>query len=198
MSSINFDRFLKLEDYNHDQLIDLLVAFQTVCTVAYFISSIILIDNSYAGFNGVLLALIFGASIGLSYKGLRKTPDRILYGVILGVVFVLLFVSLQSAIFWGQYSGCEEYMSTTKRLLVDSTRRMLSGVDCSHTMAMSSMSVFSVFLFLSYMAQLGVMIKYKHDILGAPSGPVRSGYAPVSVSRATGPTLRPAPVANVG
>ncbi len=189
-----------IQHYPYDAQLDLTLAAQSVFTFCYFISSIVLLDNSYAGFDGALLGLLYGATIALSYKGLKKDQNRIIYGIILGAVFVLVFLSLQSAIFWGQYSGCESYSSSStsqdddkkngddKKNDDDKKRRMLTGVECYYTSAMSSMSAFSVFMFLSYIVQLYLMIKHKHEILGDPGS--KGGYATIP-PRAPSGSFRP-------
>ena len=114
---------------------------------------------------------------------------------------MLVFVSLQSAIFWGQYSRCES--DSGRRLLrqisnsitmttqyEDTERRMLSyGVECAHTSAMKSVCTFSVMMFLSYVVLVAVMIKFKNDILGP--APLDEGYT--SVSSFPGPNTPPIP-----
>ena len=39
--------------------------------------------------------------------------SRTFYGAILGVAVMMTFISLQTAIFWGQYSGCESSSSSS-------------------------------------------------------------------------------------
>jgi hypothetical protein len=106
-------------------------------------------------------------------------------------------MSLQSAIFWGQYGHCESYwnhdsyadtlsptLSPTMvptyapsaqpaRLLSSQTqfhhRKLYGkvGIQCFHTRAMKSLCAFSVFLFLSYLVLIALLIQFKHEILGA-------------------------------
>lgn len=114
---------------------------------------------------------------------------------------MLVFVSLESAIFWGQYSRC----SSDRRVLlrggtdtyrdeilsihpistedygpVTVSRELSFGVECSHTSAMKSVCTFSIMMFLSYVALVAVMIKFKNEILGP--APLNEGYAPVSTN----------------
>lgn len=182
---------MSIQHYPYGTQLDLTLAAQSVFTFCYFISSLVLLDNSYAGFNGALMGLLYGATIALSYKGLKTDQNRVIYGIILGAVFVLVFMSLQNAIFWGQYSGCETYTAPTdddKKKNDDDKRRRLTGVECYYTSAMSSMSAFSVFMFLSYIVQLYLMIKNKHEILGDPGA--KGGYATIP-PRAPNSSYRP-------
>jgi hypothetical protein len=114
---------------------------------------------------------------------------------------MLIFVSLESAIFWGQYSRC----SSDRRMLlrggapaditasystlfieefIGGHRELSYGVECKHTSAMKSICTFSVMMFLSYVALVAVMIKFKNEILGP--APLNEGYAAVPT---TAPTL---------
>ena len=93
---------------SHEQLLDGTLLGQAVILVGYFITSLVVISNNYAGFNGFFTGLIFGGSIYLVYYGLRHI-SRTFYGIMLGVIAILVFVSLESAIFWGQYSSCAHY-----------------------------------------------------------------------------------------
>lgn len=66
---------------------------------------------------------------------------------------MLIFISLQSAIFWGQYSGCESYNDNR-------------SVNCQNKPAMKSICTFSVLMFISYITQLVAMIAFKQELLG--------------------------------
>jgi hypothetical protein len=139
---------------------------------------------------------------GLTHQGLKTDLlSRTMFGIVLGVNMMMIFISLQTAIFWGQYANCESYTASMEetnspttalisRRLVgeiihssssssssitndnnynmdtgDNSRRLF-GVVCEHQGAMHAASFFSVVLFLSYLALLGVLIKFKNEILG--------------------------------
>lgn len=151
-----------LEDFNHDQLLLGTMIAQAVFIFSYLITSFVLITNAYAGFNGTLLGFVYAAVLVLSYVKLYKDSNRLMFGIVLGMVFILTFVSLQSAIFWGQYSGCTSYLDINY-----STGNDTGTVQCNSRAAMASMCTFSVFMFLSYLFQIVVMIKFKNEILGS-------------------------------
>lgn len=121
---------------------------------------------------------------------------------------MLVFVSLESAIFWGQYSRCT---SSRRRSLLRSDgidhslsvelstelmyhRELTYGVECNHTSAMKSVCTFSVMMFLSYLALIAVLIKFKNEILG--SAPLNEGYSavPTTPSESVVPPSLPHPV----
>ncbi len=171
--------------YSHDQIIDGTILCQAVVIFCYLISSFVIATNYYGGGMAVLTGIVFAAFCGLTYYGLRRNISRTLFGVILGGTFILVFVSLESAIFWGQYGSCDEYVfesdKSSRALRSEDayTRKLTIGVECHRQSAMKSVCAFSVFMFLSYLFTLGVMMKFKDDILGtAPLN--EGGYSVVS------------------
>jgi hypothetical protein len=116
------------------------LASQACFTFAYVISSFVVSSNSYAGFNAVLLGIIYIGMTGLVYLKMKNNTDRLTYGVILGIGVMLIFISLESAIFWGQYSRCsttipqwdDDYMShypTSLPSLAPDSRRRLTLIE---------------------------------------------------------------------
>lgn len=161
------------------QLIDLILGFQILCIVCFFISAFFQWNNVYAGFTTFFLGILISIFIYYTYRILRIEITRISYGIILGGSVMLVFILLQSAIFWSQYSGCIPNKNPSATSTTTSSNGY--GVNCTYTAAMESLSTFSVFLFLSYISLIGVMIKYKNDLLG--NAPVREGgYSAVSTS----------------
>jgi len=169
----------------HTELFDYTILAQLLFTFCYLISSFVVAGNDYAGFLCVFLGLIYTGFACMSYYGVRKSPSRSWYGAILGASLLLVIISLQSAIFWGQYSECTRASSPTRaptqkpsgRRLAQatSTQRLLLGIECEHTSAMKSVCAFSVFMFLAYIVQIGLLLKFKNDFLG--SSPLDEGYA---------------------
>lgn len=147
-----------MQPLGHGQILDALFICQSLFILSYMISAIFQFSNVYNGFNAIFLGIIFLGTVICSYLYLRKNVTKVMYGILLGATFMLIFISLQSAIFWGQYSDCESYHLDGK-----------SGNPpmCENTPAMESICTFSVFMFLSYSAQLVIMIVFKHEILGA-------------------------------
>jgi hypothetical protein len=155
---------------SYEEIIDYTLGGQAVCSVCYLISAFFLSGNSYAGFNAVLTGFLYAGSAGLTYYGLKRMLNRTIFGIILGVAVMLTFVSLETAIFWGQYSGCTPAKSLTRRLTI--------GVECNYTSAMSSACFFSVVMFISYLALICTLIKFKREILG--TAPLDERYNPVA------------------
>lgn len=143
---------------SHHQILKFTLLAQAGFSACYLISALFVASNSYAGFNAIALGLTQAAVIGLSYYGLYKEVTRTLYGIVLGSAVLLIFMSLQSAIFWGQYSSCHYEVFNVKEGFL--------GIQCENQAAMKSICAFSVFMFLTYIVLVGVLIRFKNDILG--------------------------------
>ena len=162
--------------YNHSDFLNVTFVAQAVFIFCFFVSSLFVSSNAYANFLAVFTSLIFAAFGLYSYYSLRINITRTNFGIVLGGTFVLVMISLQTSIFWGQYGNCEPYHNLDKQTYHSS--RSLIGVDCSDTHAMKSLCAFAVFMFLSYLFLIGLLYRFKDDILG--SAPLNEGYAPVA------------------
>ena len=87
---------------------------------------------------------------------------------------MMVMISLQTAVFWGQYGQCEHFMSVGIDMKKLSASNNIA-VNCFGKNAMKSLCAFAVFMFLSYLFLIGTLIKFKDDILGAE--PLNEGYA---------------------
>jgi len=175
---------------SHGELLDYTLIAQLLFSCCYLISSFFVFGNDYAGFNALLLSVFFFLKIYFTYVGIKKSPSRSLYGAVLGSGLILLVLSLQSAIFWGQYADCEKASQPSsaptnspaqaQKILMNSSanldfaQRQLLGVECNHTSAMKSVCAFSVFMFLAYIVELGLLLKFKNEFLG--SAPLDEGF----------------------
>lgn len=160
---------LWIENYPFDALIDYNLIFQALCSFCYLISCFFILSNPYGGSNAFLLGIVFAGNIALSYQGIRRAISRTYFGVVLACTIFLILIALQNAIYWGEYSDCSE----ARRL--DGVGRALSiGYYCQNRHAMKSVCAFSVLMFLSYIFQVALLIRYKDEILG--NGPLNEGY----------------------
>lgn len=220
--------------YNIGQIIDVTLLSQAVFSGCFTLSSFFVHFNTFGGINAIILALIYISFIAVTYYGIRKTISRTSYGAILAAAVFLVFISLESAIFWGQYSNCSkmhtksfiskiidpdkiltgsdrptakptakpsrEPTQAVRRSLrdfdpidsvmneityteswnnpfegIDHSRRLINFYSqCHNTRAMKSLCAFSVFMFLSYIFQVFILLRFKDDLLG--SGPLNEGY----------------------
>lgn len=165
--------------YSFTELIDSTLIAEGVFVFCYVISSLFLLSNSYAGFVGGMFGIVWIVYLAFAYYSIRMKPSRILYGVTLGVSVMLIILTLQQAIFWGQSSGCSQTADGHRRLL---------GIECYQIGAMKSVCTFSVFLFLAEIFLVFILLRHKDDLL--PTGSdnsispptVPGGYAKVPQS----------------
>ena len=92
--------------YTHNELTDFTLLTQGILSFCFFISAFFVAANDYAGFNSIFSSFLFGIFTGVSHYGISYNPSRTFYGAILGASVILVFISFQNAIFWGQYSSC--------------------------------------------------------------------------------------------
>lgn len=94
----------------------------------------------------------------------HRSLSRTYYGIVLGTYSVLTVISLQAAIFWGQYANCDagHYSAGS------GSGRLLEGVSCERTGAMKALCTFAVFLFVSHVAFGFLLFVLKDKILGKP------------------------------
>ena len=92
--------------YSHTELTDFSLLIQGILSFCFFISSFFVAANDYAGSFAVFSALLFVIFTGVSHYGISYSPSKTFYGAILGASVVLVFISFQNAILWGQYSSC--------------------------------------------------------------------------------------------
>ncbi|KAJ1405900.1 hypothetical protein B484DRAFT_456970 [Ochromonadaceae sp. CCMP2298] len=153
--------------YSQEEVIDFLLKAQAVIIFCYLICAMVMSGNTYSGFNAVFLGIVFVCFTAASYYGLKVHVSRTHYGMLLGAAGVLLFTSLESAIYWGQYGDCEK----------GSYGGRGTGPECSNRPAMKALCAFSVFMFLSYVGLAGALVYFKEELLGA--APLREGYSSV-------------------
>ena len=80
----------------------------------------------------------------------------------MGSGLFLVILSLQTAIFWGEYSKCQPAKTFND-----------TSAECKTKSAMISATVFAVFMFLTLIIHLLILFMYKDAILG--SGPLDEG-----------------------
>ena len=156
---------MRLDSFTSSQLIDGLLNLQAGLIVAYGLSAVFVLSNKYGGTNAGLLGIIFLGFLYATHQGIKQQLSRTSFGGVLAGAVFLTFMSLQSAIFWGQYSNCSK--------LEDDD----FDNECHHVPAMKAVCTFSVFLFLSYLAQVFILLRFKDEILG--DARLDEGYQPV-------------------
>ena len=165
--------------------VDKILKVQGVIALCFLICVSVLAKNEYAGVVGVFIALFFIAFIYVTYRGILLETNRVYYGAILGGCSLLLLVSLESSIFYGEYSKCSAdsgdssdtniiattddvgifYSDDARRNLITRSLREVIGVQCSKKSAMRAACVFSSAMLLSYLLLIIVLYSSKNEIL---------------------------------
>ena len=165
--------------------VDKILKAQGVIALCFLICVSVLAKNEYAGVVGVFIALFFIAFIYVTYRGILLETNRVYYGAILGGCSLLLLVSLESSIFYGEYSKCSAdsgdssdtniiattddvgifYSDDARRNLITRSLREVIGVQCSKKSAMRAACVFSSAMLLSYLLLIIVLYSSKNEIL---------------------------------
>ena len=163
--------------------IDFNLVAQAFFTSCYLISSFFISFNAYAGLISMFSGLIFVLSIATTYYYIRIHTNKLIFGAVLGSSSVIVFISLQTAIFWGQYSSCEKLPVIQRRISNATYFKSLIiekgnyGNECYGNSAMKSICVFSALLFITYIILVATLVFYKDEIL--ETSPFYVNYSPV-------------------
>lgn len=163
--------------YSYDEILNALLVSQALFTACYLIPALVISGDSFAGINSILLGILFVGFLTATYFVLKRELNRLNFGSLLGGAAVMAMMSLQSAIFWGQYGNCVK-PDFVLDVIARYSREPGIGPQCNHRAAMSALCAFSVFMLLTYLVQIGAMVHFKNEILAeVPLGP--SSYRPI-------------------
>jgi hypothetical protein len=95
--------------YTHKELVDSTLLAQAVFSFCFFLSAFAVAANDYAGFVAVVTAFVYSIFTGVTYYGISYRPNQTFYGATLGASIILIFLSFESAMFWGLYGSCSTY-----------------------------------------------------------------------------------------
>ena len=162
--------------WSFKEIFPFLLLAQGLFTISNLIPALMLGSNTYAGFNVIFLELLYVGFIVGTYYGLTKYLSRFYYGMILGGSSVLSLISLQSAIFWGDYADCVHSSSYINKIIILQPNG--TGPECNNQAAMQAVGAFSVLMCLCYIAQISLMLYHKNEIL-ADVQLTASSYRPI-------------------
>ncbi|GAB5029846.1 Hypothetical protein NocV09_00104580 [Nannochloropsis oceanica] len=105
----------QLGDLDHEKLITAGLLLQGVFVLCYTICSFVVASTANMGFNAVLTALLYIFYVAGTYHVLQRSKMPLAIGFVLGVSVMITFLSLMTAIFWGQLSNCSPGYYDVKR-----------------------------------------------------------------------------------
>ncbi|CAB1105026.1 unnamed protein product [Ectocarpus sp. CCAP 1310/34] len=147
-----------------------IVLAMAVLTICFFICACVVSSNANAGFNVVLTAMMYVAYVGLLavvFNRKRATDggmdtamaiEPIVGGGLIGITTMMCFLSLMTAVYWGQMSGCEDDTDD------------VDGYSCYNSFGMAAVAWFASFLLISEAVTLAALILWKEDIFFVDGG----------------------------
>ncbi|CAM9790647.1 unnamed protein product, partial [Ascophyllum nodosum] len=139
-------------------------------TLCFFICACVVSGNANAGFNVVLTGIIYVVYVGMlgavfnkkrSVDGAADAAmaiEPMVGGLLIGMTTMMCFLSLMTAIYWGEMSGCED------------TDDDVTGYSCISASGMAAVSWFASLLLVAQAAMLVVLILWKDDIFFVEGG----------------------------
>lgn len=131
-----------------------LAAIMVVFTLPFMICSFVVASTANAGFNVVLTGLLMiiweCGSIWLMNKG----PQAMSHGFLIGVSFVMFFLTFMTAIYWGQLAACDT-----------SYNGDLSQYTCTNISAMQGVCAFAVLMWIMEWPFLVLIIQHRNTII---------------------------------
>jgi hypothetical protein len=112
------------------------IGLQFVFSSVFLICAFVVSQTWNAGFNVVLTGLIYIAYPSAAFYVLKNMCEPALIGALIGSGIMLSFISLMTAVYWGQLSDCESVSET------------ISHYSCSQTAAYGAVSFFAVVMLL--------------------------------------------------
>ena len=143
---------------DHKKLLNANLILQLIFGFGFMISSFVVAGTANYGFNAVLTVLMLVGYLGYGLTVINKRQSEINVGILLGSSMLFTWISLATAIFWGQLSGCNE-----------SFDGKIDHYSCSNVSGMRAVSAFAVFLFLLQLAFSVTLYMWRDSILGEAS-----------------------------
>eukprot|EP00520_Triparma_pacifica_P013445 CAMPEP_0118657376 /NCGR_PEP_ID=MMETSP0785-20121206/13985_1 /TAXON_ID=91992 /ORGANISM="Bolidomonas pacifica, Strain CCMP 1866" /LENGTH=185 /DNA_ID=CAMNT_0006550289 /DNA_START=40 /DNA_END=593 /DNA_ORIENTATION=+ len=169
----------------HDtpRFLSALLGLLLLSSFAFFISACVVGSTANAGFNVVITSFLYLAwGVGGLYT-ITKSTSPVSIGFLIGVSSILTIHCLQTAIFWGQLSNCQDSIVVTEGVTLDISKDFISHYTCTSKSAMSSVCAFSVINFLIGIAFTTRLIGGKDEII---DGSQQGGYDDVGPTGSIG------------
>ena len=130
------------------------IALQSIFSFAFTICAVVLAREPNAGFSAVFTSIIYVAFVTGSHYVVNQLVHPILLGYLAGVSFVMIFISLMTAIYWGELAKCDKPRHNIS----------MQHFMCNNKPAYRAICTFAVFMFLLQMAFVAMLMVYK-DLL---------------------------------
>ena len=143
---------------DHKKLLNANLVLQLIFGFGFMISSFVVAGTANMGFNAVITTLMLMGYLAYGLTVINKRQNEMNVGILLGSSILFTWISLYTAIFWGQLSGCDESPSVSP-----------DRYSCDNVSAMRAVSAFGVFLFLLQLGFSVTLYMWRDSILGEAS-----------------------------
>ncbi|KAM3569163.1 hypothetical protein VYU27_008728 [Nannochloropsis oceanica] len=143
----------QLGDLDHEKLITAGLLLQGVFVLCYTICSFVVASTANMGFNAVLTALLYIFYVAGTYHVLQRSKMPLAIGFVLGVSVMITFLSLMTAIFWGQLSNCSPGYYDVKRY------------SCTNPSAYGATCAFATLLFLIQLFFTSALVLWRDEFI---------------------------------
>ncbi|EWM28982.1 hypothetical protein Naga_100737g2 [Nannochloropsis gaditana] len=143
----------QLGDLDHEKLITAGLVTQGVFVLCYTICSFVVASTANMGFNAVLTALLYIFYVAGTYHVLQRSKMPLAVGFVLGVSVMITFLSLMTAIFWGQLANCSPGYYDIKRY------------SCTNRSAYSATCAFATLLFLVQLVFTSALVLWRDEFI---------------------------------
>uniref|UniRef100_A0A7S2V692 MARVEL domain-containing protein n=1 Tax=Fibrocapsa japonica TaxID=94617 RepID=A0A7S2V692_9STRA len=128
-----------------------------VLTACYLICSFVVASTANAGFNAVLTGLVYAVYCVGAYQVLHKSKTALSVGFLIGFSALLIVLSLETAIYWGQLANCETVSES------------ISQYSCSNKSGYRAVCAFASLLFILQGAMTTALVAWKDEFISDPN-----------------------------
>jgi len=137
-----------------------LLGFNAIPTLCFVITSLSVSSTSNAGFNVMLTAVLYILFTTGGLYVLTKSQSTVAIGFLIGCSFMICLLSLMTAVFWGQLSGCNETFNG-----VPIGTDVIDHYSCDHIGGYRAICIFAVCEFLITLVFTYVLVQAKDEIV---------------------------------
>jgi hypothetical protein len=143
----------KLKQWEPFTVLNALIYSQSLFGVILMIAAFSVSGTANVGFNIVLTSLLDIAYPVAAYYAINIEKSVMATGATVGAGVMMIFITLMTAIYWGNLSVCEKTSDT------------ISGYSCSQRIGYRSICIFSILLLGAQSAFTLFLITSRNDIL---------------------------------
>uniref|UniRef100_A0A7S2S6Q8 MARVEL domain-containing protein n=1 Tax=Rhizochromulina marina TaxID=1034831 RepID=A0A7S2S6Q8_9STRA len=145
-------------DLDRKLVLKLLLGAHALFTGCFFICACVAAKTANMGFNVVFTSFCFGFHVAVGILVIHRSLHTQLWvGFLLGLSGATAWLSLQTAIFWGQLADCDRHA------------HHLSQYSCSNVSAYKAVCAFAALLFILQGGLFAVLAVWKDDFSPSPA-----------------------------